>query len=117
MVTKIDAKGMAGTFANDDRRTRLNLAANQCRSCPRRVRVRITCIDGTVWASEGDTPQDVLLARGQSWTSTGRGTVVLQGMPTAVVEIARVPRRSRRWPWHSLAAMFAVRRAPIPHWE
>ncbi len=117
MTNGISLRRTNHAVSNQDRRLRLKLDADRCWSGADGEEVRVTCLDGTAWASEAGNPRDILLARGQFWISSGRGKVVVQGLPTADIEVARVPRKPRRWPWNALAAMFSSRRTPLPQWK
>ena len=107
MTHGINLRQTTETATNHDQRLRLGLDANRCWSSPRGARVRVTCLHGTVWASEAGNSQDILLARGQVWISSGRGKVVLQGLPKALVEINATSFEMWRWLRHKRAAMLS----------
>lgn len=77
--------------------TRFELGADQMLKFQRTPRVRITCTAGEIWVTEGGVGKDVILARGATYASRGKGDVIAYAHEPSGLVALRFPSLMARW--------------------
>ena len=71
--------------------THFELGADQMFNIPRTPRVNITCTAGELWITEAGINEDVILKRGSTYASHGKGSVVAFAFQPSGFDAVRVP--------------------------
>jgi hypothetical protein len=48
----------------------------------------IKCLDGTLWITQNNDPEDYFIKKGQSFTATHNGRVLIQGLPLGKARVS-----------------------------
>ena len=71
--------------------THFELGADQMFNIPRTPRVNITCTAGELWITEAGINEDVILKRGSTYASHGKGSVVAYAFQPSGFDAVRIP--------------------------
>ncbi len=102
--------------ANHDE-TRFELGTDQMLTIPQRPRVNITCSVGELWITEAGLGEDVVLKRGSTYASHGKGTVIAYASDPSGFDCVRIPSAIARAvdvAWTMGLPLSAMMEAPSP---
>ncbi len=78
------------TTANRNK-AHFELGADQMFKIPRTPRANITCTAGELWITEAGINEDVILKRGSTYASHGKGSVVAYAFQPSGFDAVRIP--------------------------
>lgn len=54
----------------------------------KRKPVQVICLDGLLWITQNDDPEDHFIHKGQTFTATQPGKVIIQGLPRGKARVS-----------------------------